>query len=84
MEMAFCGCWWVLRWVVLLVAFVRPLIGGIILIIDSALLINFYFLPRSLFGVVPLGLVLATSLLLLISGICFLLSWRERRKTYRQ
>ena len=63
----------ILRWIIFVIAIYLPLIGGSLLIIDGVLLV---WLTWGLIGLPYLPL----SLLLLASGVLFILSWILIRK----
>ena len=88
-ELAYFWFSWMMHWAILLAAYIRPLIGGLLLIIDSSLLATLFFLPHLFYlpyfayfplDLMGLGLFLPTDLPLLASGVLFVLSWGKGRK----
>ncbi len=72
---------WLMHWAILLVASKWALVGGVLLILDSSLLATFLFPGHQWSGWNMLSvLFLSVFLLLLASGVLFILSWREGRK----
>ncbi len=72
---------WLMHWAILLVACKWALVGGVLLILDSSLLATFLFRGHQWSGWNVLSvLFLSVFLLLLASGVLFILSWGEGRK----
>ena len=72
---------WLMHWAILLVASRWALVGGVLLILDSSLVATFLFLGHQWSGWNVLSvLFLSVLLLLLTSGVLFILSWKEGQK----
>lgn len=81
LELGYVVFSWLGHWAFLLVACKWALVGGVLLILDSSLLAVFLFVRHQWSGWNLLStLFLSIFLLLLASGILFILSWGERRK----
>jgi len=81
LELGYVVFSWLMHWAILLVACKWALVGGVLLILDSSLLVTFLFLGHQWSGWNVLSvLFLSIFLLLLASGVLFLLSWAEARR----
>jgi hypothetical protein len=81
LEVGYVGFSWLVHWAILLVASRWALVGGVLLILDSSLVAAFLFLGHQWSGWNLLSvLYLSVFLLLLASGILFIISWGEGRK----
>ena len=68
LAIAYVGISSILRWIVVVVAFIRPTVGGSLLIIDGVILAWFSWDTEGLPS-------LLLSLILVASGVLFILSW---------
>ena len=81
LEVGYVAFSWLMHWIILLVACNWALTGGVLLILDSSLLATFLFPGHQWSGWNVLSvLFLSVFLLLLASGVLFLLSWTEERR----
>ena len=81
LELGYVVFSWLMHWIIILVACKWALVGGVLLILDSSLLATFLFPGHQWSGWNVLSvLFFSIFLLLLASGVLFLLSWREGRK----
>ena len=81
LEVGYVAFSWLVHWVIILVACRWALVGGVLLILDSSLVAAFLFLGHQWSGWNVLSvLFLSILLLLMASGVLFILSWGEGRK----
>ena len=72
---------WLMHWIIILIARKWALFGGMLLILDSSILAIFLFPGHQWSGWNVLSvLFLSILLLLLSSGVLFILSWAEARR----
>ena len=81
LELGYVMFSWLMHWIIVLIAGKWALVGGVLLILDSSLLAIFLFPGHQWSGWNVLSvLFLSIFLLLLTSGVLFLLSWGTGRK----
>jgi len=81
LELGYVMFSWLMHWIIVLIAGKWALVGGVLLIFDSSLLAIFLFPRHQWSGWNVLSvLFLSIFLLLLTSGVLFLLSWGAGRK----
>ena len=81
LELVYVMFSWLIHWIIVLIAGKWALVGGVLLILDSLLLATFLFPGHQWSGWKVLSvLFLSILLLLLSSGVLFILSWAEARR----
>jgi len=81
LELVYVMFSWLIHWIIVLIAGKWALVGGVLLILDSLLLATFLFPGHQWSGWNVLSvLFLSILLLLLSSGVLFILSWAEARR----